>query len=61
MKKPYQIVTRAAKGSAAVVEQFFQANGQILMPIVNLIESASQVVQGVIHEIRFKRWRQSSP
>ena len=54
MKKPYQIVTRAAKGSAAVVEQFFQANGQILMPIVNLIESASQVVQGVIHEIQIQ-------
>jgi hypothetical protein len=35
VKKPYQIVTRAAKGSAAVVEQFCQANGQILMPIVN--------------------------
>jgi hypothetical protein len=27
-------------GSAAVVEQFCQANGQILMPIMNLIESA---------------------
>jgi len=54
VKKPYQIVTRAAKGSAAVVEQFFQANGQILMPIVNLIESASQVVQGVIHEIQIQ-------
>ena len=52
MKKPYQIVTRAAKESAAVVEQFCQANGQILLPIVELIEGASQVVQSVIHEIQ---------
>ena len=52
MKKPYQIVTRAAKESAAVVEQFCQSNGQILMPIVTLIESASQVVENVIHEIQ---------
>lgn len=54
MKEPYQIVTRAAKGSAAVVEQFCQANGQILLPIVQLIESASQVVQNVIHEIQIQ-------
>ncbi len=52
MKKPYQIVTRVAKESAAVVEQFCQTNGQILLPIVNLIESASQVVENVIHEIQ---------
>jgi transposase-like protein len=52
VKKPYQIVTRAAKESAAVVEQFCQANGQILLPIVQLIEGASQVVQNVIHEIQ---------
>lgn len=51
MKKPYHIVTRAARESAAVVEQFCQANGQILLPIVNLIQSASQVVETVIHEI----------
>ena len=44
MKKPYQIVTRAGKKSAAVVEQFCQSNGQVLLPVVNLIESASQVV-----------------
>ena len=54
MKKPYQIVTRAAKESAAVVEQFCQANGQILLPIVSLIESASQVVEKVMHEIQMQ-------
>ena len=45
------MVTRAAGESAAVIEQFCQTNGQILLPIVNLIESASQVVETVIHEI----------
>ena len=51
MKKGYQIVTRAARESAAVIEQFCRANGQLLLPLVNLIQSASQVVETVIHEI----------
>ena len=52
MKKPYHIVTRAARESATVIEQFCQSNGQILLPIVHLIESASQVVETVLHEIQ---------
>jgi putative transposase len=51
VKKPYHVVTRAARESAAVIEQFCRANGQILLPILNLIENASQVVETVIHEI----------
>ena len=51
MKKTYHIVTRAARESTAVIEQFCQANGQILLPIVNLIQNASQVVETVIHEV----------
>lgn len=54
MKKPYQMVTRAAKESAAIVEQFCQANGQILLPIVNLIESASQEVSHIMHQIQMQ-------
>lgn len=54
MSQTYQIVTRAAKESAAVIEQFCKANGQILLPILNLIQSASQVVDTVIHEIGVK-------
>lgn len=54
MKKPYQIVTRAAKESASIVEQFCQANGQILLPIVNLIESASQEVSQIMHQIQMQ-------
>jgi putative transposase len=54
VSQTYQIVTRAAKESAAVIEQFCKANGQILLPILNLIQSASQVVDTVIHEIGVK-------
>jgi putative transposase len=54
LSKTYQIVTRAAKESAAVVEQFCKTNGQILLPIVDMIQSASQVVDTVIHEIGVK-------
>jgi hypothetical protein len=51
VKKPYHIVTGAARDSAAIIEQFCQANGQILLPILSLIDNASQVVETVIHEI----------
>ena len=54
MSQTYQIVTRAAKESAAVIEQFCKANGQILLPLVNMIQSASQVVDSVVHEIGVK-------
>jgi len=51
VKKTYHVVTRAARESAAVIEQFCETNGQILLPIVTLIQNASQVVEHVIHEI----------
>lgn len=51
MKKEYQILTRAERESASVIKQFCQANGQILLPVVEMIENASQVVNSVIHEI----------
>jgi transposase-like protein len=54
VSQTYQIVTRAAKESAAVIEQFCKANGQILLPIVSMIQSASQVVDTVVHEIGVK-------
>jgi hypothetical protein len=52
--KPYQIVTRAATDSAAVIEQFCKANGRILLPLLDMIQSASQVVDNVVHEIGVK-------
>ena len=51
MNKRYQIVTRAERESAAVIEQFCQANRQTLLPLVDLVQSASQLVETVIHEI----------
>ena len=51
MKREYQILTGAERESASVIKRFCQANGQILLPIVEMIESASQVVNSVIHEI----------
>jgi putative transposase len=51
VKKPYHIVTRAAREAATILEQFCQANGQILLPILNLMQDASHVVEGVIHEL----------
>jgi transposase-like protein len=51
VKKTYHIVTQAARESAAIIEQFCQTNGQILLPLVNLIQNASQVVEKVMHEI----------
>lgn len=54
VNKTYHIVTKAAKESTAIIEQFCETNGQILLPIVNMIESASQVVDTVIHEIGIK-------
>lgn len=51
MKKEYQILTRAERESASVIKQFCEANGQILLPVVEMIESASQVVNSVIHQV----------
>jgi len=54
VNQTYQIVTRAARESAAIIEQFCKANGQILLPMLGMIESASEVVNTVVHEIGVK-------
>jgi putative transposase len=54
VSQKYQVVTRAAKEAGSVIEQFCRANGQILLPILSLVQSASQVVDTVIHEIGVK-------
>ncbi len=61
MSQTYQIVRRAAKESAAIVEQFCKANGEILLPILGMIESASQVVDTVVHEIGGKTLEEGHP
>ena len=54
MKSKYHIVTKAAEESASIIQQFCQSNGQILLPIISKIESASEVVNAVLHEVSIK-------
>ena len=51
MKKPYHIVSREAKIASAAVEEFARANGQILLPLVELITQARMAVDEVIDSI----------
>ena len=54
MKKQYHIVHRADDKSASIIQQFCQTNGQILLPLVEKIQSASDMVNSVIHELSLK-------
>ena len=51
MKKPYHIVSSEAKIASAAVEEFARANGQILLPLVELITQARMAVDEVIDSI----------
>lgn len=51
MKKPYHIVDREAENAAATVAEFTKANGQILLPLVELITQARLAVEEVIDRI----------
>lgn len=51
MKKPYHIVSREAETASAAVEEFAKANGQILLPLVELITQARMAVDEVIDNI----------
>ena len=51
MKKTYHIVNRDAKSASATLEAFAKANGQILLPLVELITQARVAVDEVIHTI----------
>ena len=48
MKKTYHIVNREEKTAAAAVEEFAKANGQLLLPLVELITNARIAVDEVI-------------
>ena len=48
MKKTYHIVNREEKTAAAAMEQFARANGQLLLPLVELITQARVAVDEVI-------------
>jgi transposase-like protein len=51
VKKTYHIVNRDAKSASATLEAFAKANGQILLPLVELITQARVAVDEVIHTI----------
>jgi transposase-like protein len=48
VKKPYHIVNREEKTAAAAIEEFAKANGQLLLPLVELITQARIAVDEVI-------------
>jgi len=48
VKKTYHVVSRDSKSAAATIEQFMQANGQFLLPLVELITQARVAVDEVI-------------
>lgn len=51
MKKPYHIVNREEKGATAAIEQFAKSNGQLLLPLIELITDARIAVDEVIGSI----------
>lgn len=51
MKKPYHIVSKDAQSASKSIQEFAQANGQILLPLVELITQARVAVDEVIHTI----------
>jgi putative transposase len=51
VKKPYHIVSREAETAAASMQEFAKANGQILLPLVELITQARLAVDEVIDSI----------
>jgi transposase-like protein len=51
VKKPYHIVSREAETASATLEEFAKANGQILLPLVELITEARIAVDEVINNI----------
>jgi hypothetical protein len=51
VKKPYHSVSREAETASATLEEFAKANGQLLLPLVELITEARIAVDEVIDNI----------
>lgn len=51
MKKTYHIVNREEKTAAASIEQFAKSNGQLLLPLIELITQARIAVDEVISSV----------
>ena len=48
MKKPYQIVTKASKLSSRELAEFLSKDGQLLLPLVELLERGEKAIDEVI-------------
>jgi putative transposase len=51
VKKPYHIVSRDEKTASVSIEQFAKANGQLLLPLLELVSQARVAVDEVISSI----------
>ena len=51
MKKTYHIVNHEEKSAAASIEQFAKSNGQLLLPLIELITQARIAVDEVISSV----------
>jgi putative transposase len=51
VKKPYHIVNREEKSAAAAIEQFAKSNGQLLLPLIELITQSRIAVDEVIGSV----------
>lgn len=50
MKRKYHVVSSRSKGAAKTIQNFCQANGQMLLPLVDLISQARLAVDEVIEQ-----------
>lgn len=50
MKRKYHVVSKGSKGAGEIIESFCQANGQMLLPLVDLIAEARLAVDEVIEQ-----------
>ena len=51
MKRPYHIVSWDEKTASVSIEQFAKANGQLLLPLLELVSQARVAVDEVISSI----------
>ena len=50
MKRKYHVVSKGSKGAGKIIQNFCQANGQMLLPLVDLISEARLAVDEVIDQ-----------
>ena len=48
MKRKYHVVNSSSKGAAKTIRNFCQANGQMLLPLVDLISETRLAVDEII-------------